>query len=243
MSEGKRLLDLKYKLMTIEMLNLAKSNYTYRQLTQLIGLPETVLSRYVKGHVLPTRERAEEMNKILQKILKLDKELQKRIKLDEYGFFDNTKIIGDPLLMEKAVQHGINKFAGKRVTLVLTAAVDGIPLATLMAHRLEARLAIAKKYKEVGVRDWLEEMYIPQGTPTITSLYVPRGIIKKGDGVLIVDDVVDSGDSQKALIKMVQRARASVTGIYGLIAIGDEWKEKLEARFPIEIILQVSKKR
>jgi len=72
---------------------------------------------------------------------------------------------------------------------------------------------------------------------------VPRGIIKKGDGVLIVDDVIDSGDIQKALIKMVQRARASVTGIYGLIAIGDEWKGKLEARFPIEIVLQVRKKR
>ena len=66
MRAGSRILDLKYKLMTIEMLNLAKSYYTYRELSQLIGLPETVLSRYVKGHVLPTIERAEAMNKILQ---------------------------------------------------------------------------------------------------------------------------------------------------------------------------------
>jgi len=51
--------------MTIELLNLAKNYYTYRELAQIIGLPETVLSRYVKGHVLPSIHRAKEISKIL----------------------------------------------------------------------------------------------------------------------------------------------------------------------------------
>jgi hypothetical protein len=55
---GSRISDLKYKLMTIELLNLAKNYYTYRELSQIIGLPDTVVSRYVKGHVLPTIDRA-----------------------------------------------------------------------------------------------------------------------------------------------------------------------------------------
>ena len=44
MRAGSRISDLKYKLMTIELLNLAKNYYTYRELAQIIGLPETVLS-------------------------------------------------------------------------------------------------------------------------------------------------------------------------------------------------------
>lgn len=244
MKPGSRILDLKYKLMTIELLNLAKNYYTYRELAQIIGLPETVLSRYVKGHVLPTIDRAQSINRTLQKVLRLESELQQRIKFDELGYFDNTGIISDTLLMERAVQNAINKFAGKRVTKILTAAVDGIPLATLVAHRLGVGLVMAKKTREVGVREFIEEVYIPAKTAMMMSLYVPRDALKKGDCVLIVDDIIDSGETQRALIRIAQKAKAEVTGIYALISIGHEWKSKIEqvAKLPVEIVLPVTKK-
>jgi len=241
---GSRILDLKYKLMTIELLNLAKNYYTYRELAQIIGLPETVLSRYVKGHVLPTIDRAQSINKTLQKVLRLESELQQRIKFDELGYFDNTGIISDTLLMERAVQNAINKFAGRRVTKILTAAVDGIPLATLLAHRLGVGLVLAKKTREVGVREFIEEVYIPAKTAMMMSLYVPRDALKKGDCILIVDDIIDSGETQRALIRIAQKAKAEVTGIYALISIGHEWKSKIEqvAKLPVEVVLPVTKK-
>jgi len=241
---GSRILDLKYKLMTIELLNLAKNYYTYRELAQIIGLPETVLSRYVKGHVLPTIDRAQSINKTLQKVLRLESELQQRIRFDELGYFDNTGIISDTLLMERAVQNAINKFAGKRVTKILTAAVDGIPLATLLAHRLGVGLVLAKKTREVGVREFIEEVYIPAKTAMMMSLYVPRDALKKGDCILIVDDIIDSGETQRALIRIAQKAKSEVTGIYALISIGHEWKSKIEqvANVPVEVVLPVTKK-
>lgn len=244
MKPGSRILDLKYKLMTIELLNLAKNYYTYRELAQIIGLPETVLSRYVKGHVLPTIDRAQSINRTLQKVLRLESELQQRIKFDELGYFDNTGIISDTLLMERAVQYAINKFAGRRVTKILTAAVDGIPLATLVAHRLGVGLVMAKKTREVGVREFIEEVYIPAKTAMMMSLYVPRDALKKGDCILIVDDIIDSGETQRALIRIAQKAKAEVTGIYALISIGHEWKSKIEqvAKLPVEVVLPVTKK-
>jgi len=244
MRAGSRISDLKYKLMTIELLNLAKNYYTYRELAQIIGLPETVLSRYVKGHVLPTIDRAQSINQTLQKIMRLEGEIQQRIRFDELGYFDNTRLISDTLLLERAVQHAINAFAGKRITKVLAAAVDGIPLATLVAHRLGVGLIMAKKSREVGVREFIEEIYIPSKTAIMMSLFVPRDAIKRGDCVLIVDDVIDSGETQVALARIVQKAKAEVSGIYALVSIGSEWKAKIEqaARAPVEIVLQVAKK-
>ncbi len=244
MKATSRILDLKYKLMTIELLNLAKNYYTYRELAQIIGLPETVLSRYVKGHVLPSIHRAKEISKILQKLMKLEIELHKRIKFDEFGYFDNTGIISDMMLMERAVQYGINAFAGKLVTKILTPAIDGIPLATLLAHRLGIDLIVAKKSREVGVRDFIEEVYIPSKSALILSLYVPRGAIKKGDHVLIIDDVIDSGETQRALIRVVKKARAEVVGIFALVSIGEEWKSKIEDAHncPVEVILPITLK-
>jgi adenine phosphoribosyltransferase len=244
MKDTSRILDLKYKLMTIELLNLAKQRFTYRELSGMVHLPETVLSRYVKGHVLPTADRAEEINKTLQRYMSLDKELLERIHFDDGGYFDNTAIIGDTLLLERAVQHAVGKFAGKRVTKIMTAAVDGIPLATLLAHRLGVGLLVAKKAREVGVREFIEEIFVPPKTAVVLSLFVPRDAIKKTDCVLIVDDIIDSGETQRAMMKIIQKAKAEVIGIYALISIGSDWKARIESagNVPVEVVTPVIKK-
>ncbi|TMI32945.1 adenine phosphoribosyltransferase [Candidatus Bathyarchaeota archaeon] len=244
MKDTSRILDLKYKLMTIELLNLAKRRFTYRELSAMVHLPETVLSRYVKGHVLPTADRAEEINKTLQKYMSLERELQERIRFDDNGYFDNTQIISDTMLLERAVQNAVGKFAGRRITKVLTAATDGIPLATLLAHRLGVNLIVAKKNREVGVREFIEEVYVPARTAIMFSLFVPRDALRRQDCVIIADDVIDSGETQRALVKIAQKAKAEVTGIYALVAIGNEWKARIESagNVPVEVATQVLKK-
>src|SRR2546428_14171134 len=89
MKDTSRILELKYKLMTIELLNLAKQRFTYRELSAMAHLPETVLSRSVKGHVLPTAHRAEEINKTLHRYISLEKEVLQRTHFDDGGYFDN----------------------------------------------------------------------------------------------------------------------------------------------------------
>jgi len=241
---GSRITDLKYKLMVTELLNLAKDYYTYRELSQLIGLPETVLSRYVKGHVLPTIERAQDINLKLDTVMRLESEIQRRIRFDDLGYFDNTKVISDTMLLERAVQQVVNKFAGQRITKVLTPETDGIPLATLLAHRLSVPLVVAKKAREVGVGEFIEEVYIPSKSAMMMSFYVPRNMFRKGDCVLIVDDVIDSGETQRALTNIIRKAKSEVVGIYALMSIGREWKNKIEeiANCPIEVAYEVPQK-
>jgi len=241
---GSRISDLKYKLMTIELLNLAKNYYTYRELSQIVSLPDTVLSRYVKGHVLPTMDRALYINKTLQKIMRLEAEIQLRIRFDDSGYFDNTRLISDPLLLERAVQHAVNRFAGARITKILSPAVDGVPLAAILAHRLGVKLVIAKNAREVGVSVFFEEVYVPGRSAMVLSLYVPRDALRRGDCVLIVDDVLDTGETQMALARIVQKAKAEVIGIYALIGLNTGWKTKMEQALqcPVEIVHHIGEK-
>lgn len=237
--------DLKFRLMTIELLRTAKRSHTYRQLSVMTGLPVTVLSRYVKGHVLPSSSRARKIWALLQKVAGLEDELRSRIRFDDQGYFDNTSIICDPPLLQQAAQTVLSRFAGKRITKVMTAAVDGIPLATLVSGALGVELVIAKKDKEVGVREFIEETYIPGNSAVIMSLYVPRGSIKGADSVLIVDDVIKSGESLRAMVNLVKKARASVAGIFALVAIGGMWKRTLGPipDTPVEVVLTVRPER
>ncbi len=231
--------------MTIELLKTAKKHYTYRELANRTKLPVTVLSRYVKGHVLPSSSRARRLWQTLEKIVGLEEELRKRIKFDDQGYFDNTSIISDIALLQQAAQYIFYRFAGRRITKVLTAAVDGIPLATIISEALGVNLIIAKNSKEVGVRNFYEESYIPGDSAMIMSLYIPRGIIRRGDSVLIVDDVVKSGETHRALVNLVNKCRAEAAGIFALVAIGDAWKEKVNATadFPVEMVINIKSRK
>jgi purine operon repressor len=244
MSTETHLHDLKFRLMTIELLRTAKKHYTYRELAQRTSLPVTVLSRYVKGHVLPTTKRAKNIWSALEKMISLEEELRGRIRFDEFGYFDNTSIICDLSLLNQAAQHALSKFAGHRITKVMTAAVDGIPLATTVSAALGVDLIIAKKTKEVGVHDFTEETYIPSNSAIMMALYIPKGAIKRGDSVLIVDDIIRSGETQRALINLVTKSKAEVAGIFALIAVGEEWKKTIDIPpdCPTEIVLQVKPK-
>jgi len=227
-------------MMTIELLKTAKKHYTYRELSSRTNLPVTVLSRYVKGHVLPSSSRAKDVWKILEKIVGLEEELRGRIKFDDLGYFDNTSIISDIALLQQASQYVFSRFAGRRITKVLTAAVDGIPLATIISEALGVDLAIAKTSKEIGVKNFYEESYVLGDSAMVMSLYIPHGLIRKGDSVLIVDDVMKTGETHKALVNLVAKSRAEVAGIYALIAIGNAWKEKLrDVNFPVEVVLTI----
>jgi len=232
---------LKFRLMVVDLLKAAKDRYTYRELSSMTGLPVTVLSRYAKGHVLPSAERARQLWTALKKVVGLEVELRERIRLNDDGYFDNTDIINDHHILELAAYHVLATFAGRRVTKVLTAAVDGIPLATTIANVLGVNLAIAKKEKEVGVDKFIEETFVPANTGMTITLYVPRNQIKKKDCVLIVDDMIRSGETQRALVNIVKKAKAEITGAFFLVAVGDKWKTKinLPEDCPIEIAMKI----
>ena len=233
--------DLKLRLMTIELLRTAKykRNITYRELAAKTGLPVTVLSRYAKGHVLPNTTRSKQLWRVLTKLVGLETELRSRIKFDDMGYFDNTDIIGDYNILQQAANHALANFAGKRVTKILTAAVDGVPLATMVSNALSVNLIVAKRNKEVGVKSFLEETYILGKDSGVTvTLYIPKDAIKKRDSVLVVDDMIKSGDTQEALVNLVRRAKAEISGVFSLIAVGEEWKKKLRLsnNAPVEVV-------
>lgn len=234
--------DLKFRLMTIDLLRLAKKRFTYRDLSKMVGLQITVLSRYVKGHVLPSTDRAAKIWQILSPVIGLESELWRRVVFDENGYFDNTDIIGNSTILQLAAQDALSRFAGLRINKILTAAVDGIPLATAIAQAMGVDLVIAKKSKEVGVSGFVEESYVLRDTGMIVPLYIPRNSIRRREGVLIVDDVVRTGETQKALINLVHKCRAEVVGIYALVAVGDGVESKINPPpgCRVEVVLRVN---
>jgi len=64
--------------------------------------------------------------------------------------------------------------------------------------------------------------------------------LKKGERVLIVDDVVRSGETQKALLEMCRRAGSIPKGMFFLISVGDVLDRlKEEYNIPIDALVRL----
>jgi len=198
-----------------------------------------VLCRYVKGDVLPGDDTAKRLWDSLDKIEQLNQVIYEKVYVDPYGYVDTSNVVNDPLILMRASHYVMMKFAGKRITKILAPAVNGVPLATSIALLLEVPLVIAKRNKEMGVKEYIEESY-PAG-PYVVSLYVPKNAITSRDDVLIVDDLIRTGNTVQALINMVKKVKANVAGVFALVGVGDEGVQNLKAEhpFPIEVVATV----
>jgi len=237
-----RVRELKYRMMITDLLKVAAESHTYQELSDILGLSPPILSRYMRGHVLPSYSRAQGLYEKLMEITNIRDELKKRINFDEDGYFDNTPLVSEITWLKIMSNYALEKFAGRRVTKILTAAVDGIPVSTLVANLLEVDLIVAKATKEVGIEAFVEETYIPKGSAIRQSLYVSKQAIKKRDSILIIDDVVRTGETVKALVDMVVNLRADIAGIYVLVTVGEEWKNYLNdciSKYSFETLIEI----
>ena len=237
-----RVRQLKYRMMITDLLKVASERHTYQELSEVLGLSPPILSRYMRGHVLPSYSRAQGLYEKLMEITNIKDELKNRINFDEEGYFDNTPLVSEITWLKILSNYAMEKFAGRRVTKVMTAAVDGIPVSTMVSNLLDVDLIVAKESKEVGINDFLEETYILKGSAIRKSLYVPRASIRRKDSVLVIDDVVRTGETVKAMVDLVKNQRADIAGVYVLVAVGDEWRRYLSdiiSRYSFEVLIEL----
>jgi adenine phosphoribosyltransferase len=111
----------------------------------------------------------------------------------------------------------------------------------MVARALDVNIVIAKPNKEVGVSSFIEETYSLDVSGHMMTLYLPRDVIKKKDSVLVVDDVIKSGETQLALLKLVEKAKAEVSGVFAMISVGNAWKQKMNIpeSCQVEVILEI----
>ena len=207
------------QLRAVAVLRMLKDTRTYDELAEVTGLPAGDLNRYVNGHVLPGGDRAREIVAGVGHET-LARELEDRVTLDDEGYVDNSAVVFDQAFLDLVAPVAADAFDFDRPDVVLTAATDGITLASAMARYFGARCVYAKNSKETAVEEFVEARQRLQSGIELTY-YLPEGAIEAGDTVLVVDDLVRSGDTQRLLLDIVTEVDADVCGIFALIAVGE----------------------
>jgi adenine phosphoribosyltransferase len=113
--------------------------------------------------------------------------------------------------------------------ILITAEAKGIPLAYEMAKQLgENRYLIARKVPKLYMRDPVSVMVKSITTERVQMLYLDREDMDfiKGKRILIVDDVISTGESISAVEALVKQAGGNIVGRMAVLAEGEAAKRE-----------------
>ena len=218
---------MKTRISSVELLATLKKSYSYRELSSILGLSAPILSRYVRGHVLPSSSRSEKFIATFRERL-LRKIVTDQVRITADGSYDISGVTSNVGLLRQVAKVVYSEFSLVPVEKVLTMEVDGIPLAVEVAGEFNVNLAVARAEKDLGVEEFYEQkvVYSPS---SVKYLYLPKNAIKKGEHILVVDDMVRSGTTIEALARLAERAKAKIVGIFTIASL-DQSVQKLKSR-------------
>jgi len=141
----------------------------------------------------------------------------------------------DPLLLEEVVLE-FQKEADFDCDKIVTVEAMGIPLATLLSHKTRKPFVIVRK-RSYGLPG---ELSIEAATGYSRNKLFVNGL-KRGDRVVIVDDVLSTGGTLVAVVRALKSIGVSVEDIH-VVFNKHPHKEQLEAEVgqPIHVLMNVT---
>ncbi len=239
-----RVADVKTRISAVELLATLKKSYSYKELSAVLGLSAPILSRYVRGHVLPSAARSEKFIATFRETM-LRKMVLDAVKVTPDGSYDISGVVNNVGLLRQIAKVVYSEFSVATVNRVVTMEVDGIPLAAEVAGEFNVNLAVVRSEKELGVEEFVEQkaVYSPS---SVKYLYLPKTAIKRGEHLLVVDDLVRSGTTIEALARMAEKAKARIVGVFAIASL-DQSMQKLKGRLgltcPIESLVTLEQKQ
>ncbi len=239
-----RVADVKTRISSVELLATLKKSYSYKELSAVLGLSAPILSRYVRGHVLPSAARSEKFIATFREKL-LRKMIMDNVRVTADGSYDISDVVSNVGLLRQIAKVVFSEFSLVPVDRVMTLEVDGVPLASEVAGEFNVNLAIVRTERDLGIEEFVEQkaVYSPS---SVKYRYLPTTAIRRGDRILIVDDMVRSGTTIEALTRMAERARAKIVGVFAIASV-DQSMSKLKSRLgltcPIESLVALEQKQ
>jgi len=239
-----RVAEVKIRISSVELLATLKKSYSYKELSAVLGLSAPILSRYVRGHVLPSAARSEKFIATFRDRL-LRKMILDSVKVSADGSYDISGVVSNMGLLRQIAKVVYSQFSPVPVDRVVTIEVDGIPLAAEVAGEFNVNLAVVRAERDLGVEEFVEQkaVYSPS---SVKYLYLPKTAIRKGENLLIVDDLVRSGTTIEAMARIAEKAKAKIVGVFAIASVEQSMarlKSRLGLTCPIESIVTLEQKQ
>jgi adenine phosphoribosyltransferase len=162
----------------------------------------------------------------------------KKMKLEEYIrnipdfpkpgilFRDITTLLKDKKAFRQAVDTLVEKYKNKKIDKVVAVEARGFILGGAIAYKLGVGFVPVRKKGKLPHKTNSVTYDLEYGTDT---LEMHQDAVGRGDRVLIVDDLLATGGTVRAVTDLVRQSAAKILGIVFLIELTDlKGREKLK---------------
>lgn len=219
--------QFEYVQSVVDRLRILKDGTTYSKMEASSGIHSTLLCRYVTGSTRPSKEQSQILERTLLRKSLFREKLKEKMRVTGDGYLDLHDVTSDPNALKWIAAEVASQFSNIKCDRILTAASSGITLATAIALEMRRPVVYATHSKSAGANSYLEADLHSHNPSEISTLYLPKNQLKKGDRILIVDDVATSGRTLSGLNSLVNSSGCSVCGIFVLASRSDGWRQRI----------------
>lgn len=131
-------------------------------------------------------------------------------------FKDITTLLKEARSFKEAVDAIVSQYKDKRIDTVVSIEARGFIFGAAVAYKLGVGLVPVRKKGKLPHKTHAVTYELEYGTDT---LEIHQDAIKKGDHVLIVDDLLATGGTVKAVTELVEKMGGEVAGIAFVIEL------------------------
>ncbi|HXE00362.1 MAG TPA: adenine phosphoribosyltransferase [Hyphomicrobium sp.] len=133
-------------------------------------------------------------------------------------FRDITTLLADPKGLKKAIKSMAKPFEDEKVDAVVGIEARGFILGGAIADRLECGFIPIRKKGKLPWKTIGQEYTLEYGVDVIE---IHEDAIEKGWRVLIVDDLIATGGTAEAAVKLVRRSGGTIVGATFIVDLPD----------------------
>lgn len=150
-------------------------------------------------------------------------------------FRDITTLLKDKDAFKLAIDKMAEQVKDKKIDLIVGAESRGFLIGSALAYKMGCGFIPVRKKGKLPYKTISEEYALEYGTDT---LFMHEDAIKKGDNVLVVDDLIATGGTALAMIKMVEKLGGNVIGSSFLIELEELNGRKEIEKYPINVLIK-----
>ena len=146
--------------------------------------------------------------------------------IDGVMFRDITTLLQDPEGLRESIDQLVNRYKDLKINKIVAIEARGFILGAPLAYLLNIGLVLIRKPGKLPSETINQEYKLEYGSDMV-EIHIDA--IKKGEKVLIVDDLIATGGTAEAAVRLIQKVQGEIVECCFIIDLPDlGGSEKLE---------------
>lgn len=150
-------------------------------------------------------------------------------------FRDITTLLQNKDAFKYAIDQMAEQVESEKIDYIVGAESRGFLIGSALAYKMNTGFIPVRKKGKLPYKTISEEYALEYGTDT---LFMHEDAIKKGERVLIVDDLIATGGTALAMIKMLEKLEGIVVGSSFLIELKELNGRKEISKYPVHVLIE-----